>query len=49
MSENKNNNLIDYDGNILLRNLSNYQISIIKKEINHPFYWSAPVMLGKPW
>lgn len=45
----KDNNLIDYDGNILLRNLSNYQISIIKKEINHPFYWSAPVMLGKPW
>ena len=45
----ENRNVIDEDGDTVLENLTSLQIIKLERGLNHPYFWAAPVLLGKPW
>ena len=42
-------NVIDDYGDIVLENLTSRQTIKLNMGLNHPYFWAAPVLLGKPW
>ncbi len=43
------NNLLSPEGQVIIRNVpTDYQIHI-REGMSHPYFWSAPVLIGKPW
>ena len=45
----RNTSVFDRDGNLLIDNLTPSQQRKLKRKLDHPFYWAAPIMLGLPW
>ena len=41
--------LYDRDGELLLDGLTTRQIRQLRRTLNHPFFWAAPILLGYPW
>lgn len=41
--------LYDSDGELLLDGLTTRQIRQLRRTLNHPFFWAAPILLGYPW
>ena len=41
--------LYDRDGELLVKNLTPRQTRILRQNLNHPFFWAAPILLGYPW
>ena len=40
---------VDKDGQLLISNLTPSQQRKLKRQLDHPFFWAAPIMLGLPW
>ena len=40
---------VDKDGELLISNLTPSQQRKLKRQLDHPFFWAAPIMLGLPW
>ena len=45
----ENGNVVDENGEIVLDELSSRQTIKLKQGLSHPYFWAAPVLLGKPW
>ena len=45
----ENGQVLDKDGTIVLDQLSSRQIIKLRQGLSHPYFWAAPVLLGKPW
>ena len=41
--------VVDKNGEILVENLTPSQYRKLKRQLDHPFFWAAPIMLGLPW
>lgn len=45
----KGNNIYSPQGDIMIENIKSWQLIQVKRGLSHPYYWSAPVLIGKPW
>ena len=45
----KNGQVVDENGDVVLGQLSSRQTIKLKQGLSHPYFWAAPVLLGKPW
>ena len=45
----ENGKVVDGSGDIVLDELSTRQAIKLKDGLRHPYFWAAPVLLGKPW
>ena len=42
-------NVMDQTGEVILTGLTRRQEIKLQKGMNHPYFWAAPLLMGKPW